>query len=185
MQRRKGADGERELAKVLSELLGVELKRNLSQPREGGVDLKEEMPSMLDPWAIESKRAKKPLLNTWWQQTCEQAEKAGKRPVLFYRIDRQQWRVVMALRHVATGFDHAPLTLRLETDLEVFAVIAREVHHAAPDKPELICACCRKFKPRPMIVSAYWIRDGQQAQYRCRACEDARLKRLRDMRASV
>jgi len=35
--------------------------------------------------------------------------------------------VVVALRHVATGFESAPLALRLETDIEVFAALAREL----------------------------------------------------------
>ena len=38
-ERRKGADGERELAKLLYDRLGVELKRNLEQSRNGGYDL--------------------------------------------------------------------------------------------------------------------------------------------------
>ena len=120
MQRQKGARGERELAGLLGELLGLELTRNLVQAREGGADL-----LGIRGWAVEVKRAAKPRLAEWWRQCCEQAE-AGERPALFYRLDRQPWRVVVALRHVATGFDHAPMELRLETDLEVFAALVRE-----------------------------------------------------------
>lgn len=121
MQRRKGADGERELARLLREHLGADVTRNLIQARQGGADL-----LGLDGWAIEVKRAVRPRLTEWWLQTCTQAEVTGQRPALFYRLDRQPWRVVVALRHVATGFDHAPLAMRLETDVEVFAALARE-----------------------------------------------------------
>ena len=40
-----------------------------------------------------------------------------------------------------------------------------------PDKPELFCSGCLSFKPRALIVSAHWIRNGQQALYRCRSCQ--------------
>lgn len=59
-------------------------------------------------------------------QACQQADATGQRPALFYRLNRQPWRVVVALRHVATGFENAPLVLRLEMDVEVFAALARE-----------------------------------------------------------
>lgn len=121
MQRRKGANGERELAGLLRELLGADVVRNLMQARAGGCDL-----LGIEGWAIEVKRANRPRLMEWWLQTCQQAEATGQRPALFYRLDRQSWRVVVALRHVATGFDHAPLALRLETDVEVFAALVRE-----------------------------------------------------------
>ena len=121
MQRRKGADGERELARLLREHLGADVVRNLMQSRQGGADL-----LGLDGWAVEVKRAARPRLAEWWLQTCRQAEATGQRPALFYRLDRQPWRVVVALRHVAPGFDHAPLDMRIETDVEVFAALARE-----------------------------------------------------------
>lgn len=122
MQRRKGANGERELARLLREHLGANVARNLEQTRQGGADL-----LGLPGWAVEVKRANRPRLLEWWLQTCQQAEVTGQRPALFYRLDRHPWRVVIALRHVAAGFDHAPLSLRLETDVEVFAALAREV----------------------------------------------------------
>lgn len=91
------------------------------KPGKVGADLQG-----LPGWSIEVKRANRPRLAEWWLQTCTQAEATGQRPALCYRLDRQTWRVVVALRHVATGFDHAPLGLRMETDLEVFAALVRE-----------------------------------------------------------
>lgn len=121
MQVRKGKAGERELAGLLREHLGIEVTRNLVQARSGGSDL-----LGLPGWALEVKRAARPALAAWWRQTCEQAEAVGERPALAYRLDRQPWRVVLALRHVATDFENAPLALRLEIDLEVFAALVRE-----------------------------------------------------------
>lgn len=121
MQRCKGARGERELAGLLREHLGEDVTRNLEQSRQGGADL-----LGVPGWAVEVKRAARPRLSEWWLQTCSQAEMAGQRPALFYRLDRQPWRVVVALRHVATGFTHAPLNMRVEMDIEVFAALARE-----------------------------------------------------------
>ena len=121
MQRRKGKVGELELVRLLRELLGANVARNLEQSRQGGADL-----LGLPGWAIEVKRAARARLSEWWLQTCTQAEVTGQRPALFYRLDRQPWRVVVALRHVATGFDHAPMDLRIETDLDCFAALVRE-----------------------------------------------------------
>ena len=118
---RKGKGGELELVRLLREHLGADVARNLAQARDGGADL-----LGLPGWAIEVKRANRPRLAEWWLQTCMQAEVTGLRPALFYRLDRQPWRCVVALRHVATGFEDAPLVLRLETDVEVFAALARE-----------------------------------------------------------
>ena len=93
MQRRKGKVGELELVRLLRELLGANVARNLEQSRQGGADL-----LGLPGWAIEVKRAARARLSEWWLQTCTQAEVTGQRPALFYRLDRQPWRVVVALR---------------------------------------------------------------------------------------
>ena len=120
-QRRKGKDGELELARLLREYLGVDVTRNLMQSREGGPDL-----SGISGWALEVKRAARPRLAEWWLQAGQQADVVGLKPALAYRLNRQPWRVVVALRHVATGFENAPLALRLESDLETFAALVRE-----------------------------------------------------------
>ena len=52
MQRTKGAGGERELARLLQEHLGIPVNRNLQQTRQGGADLID-----VPGWAIEVKRA--------------------------------------------------------------------------------------------------------------------------------
>lgn len=126
MQRNKGAAGEREFAKLLGGLLGIDLKRNLDQTRDGGHDLKGG--NLITGWAIEVKRAKKPLLSGWWNQTVDQAVASGKRPVLAYRLDNHKWRVVVHLNQlnplIVHDFDYA-LVNTAEISVEAFAALVR------------------------------------------------------------
>ena len=120
-QRRKGKAGELELARLLREHLGADVARNLAQARQGGADL-----LGLPGWAVEGKRAAQARLSEWWLQTCTQAEVTGLRPALFYRLDRQPWRVVIPVRYFAEGFENAPMWMNVETSVEVFAALVRE-----------------------------------------------------------
>lgn len=120
MQRRKGANGEREFINMLRDDFGIEATRNLDQTREGGADI-----VGVGEWAIEVKRAKEPKINTWWAQACEQAEKINKIPALAYRLDHQAWRVIFPLRAIP-GFEEQPLLMMLEAGFYEFAAIMRE-----------------------------------------------------------
>lgn len=89
-QRDKGARGENELAGILSESLGVAIKRNLGQARDAGNDIN------VGRLRIEVKRCNKLAVPAW----CRQAEEAcgpNDVPVVAYRADGQPWRVVMLL----------------------------------------------------------------------------------------
>lgn len=90
MQRSKGGRGERELAKLLADRLGVKVSRNLLQTREGGYDL-----NGIEGWALEVKRQESLAINSWWKQTLEQSK--GAKPVLAYRQSRKPWRFVVRL----------------------------------------------------------------------------------------
>jgi Holliday junction resolvase len=127
---RKGKVAERELARLLRKWLGSAVVRNLDQVRDGGSDL-----LGIAGWALECKRAARPRVAEWWAQTCRQAAAVGLRPALCYRLDRQPWRAVVALRDVTTGFERVPLEMRLETDLESFCAMIRE-SLAAPKELE-------------------------------------------------
>lgn len=91
MQRRKGQRGESELARLIHEHTGWQARRRVRQ-HEGDSDI--EGDGGLRYWSIESKRAAKPNIGPWWRQTVEQAQRAGTLPVLFYRLDRQDWRAM-------------------------------------------------------------------------------------------
>ena len=87
MQRNKGARGERELAKLLEENLGLEVTRNLLQTREGGYDLNGL------PVALEVKRCEQLQLKRWWEQAMDQAifSNSKKLPVLAWRQNGRKW----------------------------------------------------------------------------------------------
>ena len=120
--RTKGSAGEREAAKIWFDLTGIKLERNLKQWRSGGFDLEG-----LDGWAIEVKRAKKPLLQQWWQQTIEQAGEAGLKPVLWYRLDNQKWRVVLPVGLLNPDFHPGDsIEYTCEMSPECFAMVWRE-----------------------------------------------------------
>jgi len=90
MQRTKGAAAERELLKLLSDGLGLNLTRNLTQTREGGADCDD-----LEGYALEIKRHETLQLTTWWRQAVEQA--GDKVPVLAYRQSRHPWLFVVPM----------------------------------------------------------------------------------------
>jgi Holliday junction resolvase len=89
-QRRKGAAGERELCKMLSDELGIVVKRNVDQARDGGADCLE-----LPGFAIECKRREMLSRPAWWKQAVEQGHKAGGEPIVWYRQSRQPWRALI------------------------------------------------------------------------------------------
>lgn len=120
MQRSKGANGERELFRLLSDHLGTIIKRNLSQTRNGGADSLD-----LPGYAIEVKRQEAIRLDAWWQQCVEQAIAQERVPMLAYRQSRKPWRIILPLWHVAT--DLPPATgYRVEMGIEEFCFLARE-----------------------------------------------------------
>jgi Holliday junction resolvase len=119
--RQKGASGEREVVHILREELGLEATRNLDQWRAGGHDI-----LGLDGWAIEVKRAKTPRLQEWWEQTVRQAG-TSKSPVLWYRLDRKYWRVIVPLHSITRDFGHnLELAWTAEITPEAFCALVRE-----------------------------------------------------------
>lgn len=109
LSRNKGANGERELARLLADELGTEIVRNLVQAREGGADL-----IGIEGWSIEVKRAARVtpgLLRLWWGQAEQQADRVLSRPGLAYRADRSEWAIALRLWDVwrlgpPPGFEH-------------------------------------------------------------------------------
>ena len=85
-QRRKGAQAEREVLKLLGEELGQMLHRNLTQTREGGADC-----LCVKGFALEIKRQEALSRPAWWRQACEQASRVQAEPMLLYRRSREAW----------------------------------------------------------------------------------------------
>lgn len=89
-QRTKGAAAEREVAKILQDALGVEVKRKLGQARDSGDDIQ------VGRYRLEVKRCETLRMQEW----CEQVQAAcGPQdvPVVVYRRSGQPWRVVLLL----------------------------------------------------------------------------------------
>ncbi|SAL76546.1 hypothetical protein AWB68_05010 [Caballeronia choica] len=130
MQRRKGGDGERELAALVRELTGWDVRRRVRQ-HEGDSDV-EGIPG----WCCEVKRharATRADLRCWWAQTARQAAACAQRPVLFYRLDRDCWRAlwpvaVLADVYVAGGWLDYDMTC--EGSVSAWAAVARECESA-------------------------------------------------------
>ena len=131
--RAKGAAGEREFCRVLGDLLGdalVEpLKRNLEQTRNGGHDI-----LGLEGFALEIKRYKRVKdgdIKKFWEQACEQAERAGGYPALAYREDLQSWRVRIPMEVLKEDMTSTwELDYTAELSVEAFAMVVRELHNA-------------------------------------------------------
>ena len=91
LSRNKGKAGERELARLLADLTGHDVRRRVRQ-HDGDDDL-----VGVPGWSIEAKRYKAAppaLVAQWWGQAVEQSRRTNALPVLFYRADRADWRVV-------------------------------------------------------------------------------------------
>lgn len=125
MSRTKGQAGEREIAALIRDLTGWEVRRRVRQ-HDGDSDL-EGVPG----WSVEVKRhrtAARGDLVAWWKQTARQAECAGAVPVLFFRADRHAWRAVWPLslcladRRAAMWSDYA---WTAEGSVEAWAAVAR------------------------------------------------------------
>lgn len=110
MSRNKGKVGEREIAALLADLTGFEVRRRVRQ-RDGDADL-EGVPG----WVIEVKRhskATRASLRAWWSQAVAQAKRSGGLPVLLFREDRGEWRAVwplsctLAVQSAAMWVDYA------------------------------------------------------------------------------
>lgn len=135
--RTKGAAGEREFASEIHQWAGIKLIRNLEQCRAGGFDLvvhpddQSEVADNFRALAIECKRYGKVtpgLIAAWWKQTRLQAEPDQLYPVLAYRADRTEWRVVTPLSLINPDL---PRSLELDSTatmaLPAFCAVVREL----------------------------------------------------------
>lgn len=124
-QREKGKRGEREVAALIRDMLGYEVRRRVRQ-HDGDSDL-----VGVPGWSIEVKRracGTRGEIFTWYRQALDQAKRTGEWPALFYRLNRGRWWVVWPLSVVLT--DGAALwdreDLIAETTPEGWAAIANE-----------------------------------------------------------
>lgn len=115
--RDKGAAGEREICRIITQHTGVPMIRNKDQDRAGGCDIivDPSVPDVriygsmygLNHMSIEIKRSAAltdSIIEMWWTQTKHQAKGSGNYPVLFYRKDRQSWKVRTELLQIIPGW---------------------------------------------------------------------------------
>lgn len=131
MSRNKGKRGEREIVKLLQPILDEEyervglepprLQRNTLQSDSGGYDL-----VGIDNLAIEIKYQESYNLNSWWAQTCAQAND-NQLPVLCYRKSRVAWRVrTFGLLCWHSRQAHVVVDISIEEFLNYFRMIVQE-----------------------------------------------------------
>lgn len=92
--RNKGARGEREVCKLLSENLGGQYNRLLKQYQQSQLS---DIEQLVGPYSLEVKNCAKLNLRAWWQQAVAAAEKRGAVPCLAYKIARSGWRFVVPM----------------------------------------------------------------------------------------
>ena len=115
--RNKGKNGEREVAlqfigamrqveahlgykyygengEINQDLPSCKVERNLQQSIAGGHDI-----VGIPFYAPEVKRVETPQINAWWQQCLEQANHAKLRPVLIWKMARQDWKCRTYFKH--------------------------------------------------------------------------------------
>lgn len=89
-QRTKGASYERELCRYFTAELGMPVKRNLDQVRDGGNDI------TVGPFRFEAKRRASLSVYKWMDQAVEATGQGGK-PAVLCRGDGRETLVIMRL----------------------------------------------------------------------------------------
>jgi len=124
--RNKGKAGEREIAALVRDLTGWEVRRRVRQ-HEGDSDL-EGVPG----WSVEVKRyarAARADVRGWWEQAARQAAAVGQTPVLFWRQDRDEWRAVWPVAEslaIPSTEIWGAYGWTVEGSIEAWAAVARE-----------------------------------------------------------
>lgn len=93
-QREKGAQFERDVAKIFSAFVGREVRRHLGQARDGGEDI------IVPPLTVECKRRKSlKTIMSWYEQARAASRKIGNAPipVVVMREDSGETMVLMSL----------------------------------------------------------------------------------------
>ena len=120
--RNKGAAFERQIASIIKDELGLEVKRNLDQYQSKGCyDL-----VGLHGYALELKRYASitdSMKRTFWKQALEQTGEYEE-PILIYKADRQETRVVMLANDGL--FDDEDYNGTIDVSLHYFLALVRE-----------------------------------------------------------
>ena len=130
MQRTKGLAGEREVAGLIREATGWDVRRRVRQHGDDSDLLG------VSGWSIEVKRraaAPRGEIARWWRQAVDQA--GTDLPVLFYRADRDSWRAVWPLAASLAPRQTEPWKAyewTTEGSVQAWAAVARELAVGEP-----------------------------------------------------
>jgi len=126
--RTKGKRGENQVKTQYLDHMGIRLKRDLEQYRDfqdGDFDW---------PFCIEVKTygtTADKHRPAWWEQVRKAAKSQKLIPVLWYKYDRRDWRIVMHMNHVSFALggttDHADENLLLTMDMDTCFYVTREI----------------------------------------------------------
>ena len=94
----KGQVAEREVAKIISETLGIPMLRRT--PLSGGMDWKGDVVGW-DGYHVEVKRQERLSIPAWIKQAEDDCP-PGSVPLVIYRQSHQPWRVVITLNDLLT-----------------------------------------------------------------------------------
>jgi hypothetical protein len=92
-RRSKGSNAEREVAAILSDYFGEDIKRVLLSGVRGEGDV--EVPRL----HVEVKRQERTMLGKWFREEMPKALKRGLPFALIHRRSREEWMVTMTLEH--------------------------------------------------------------------------------------
>lgn len=133
--RQKGQRGEREVVDLLQDIVDevraryrlepIVLQRNALQAHLGGADL-----HGLDGFSVEVKFQEIPYSPAWWRQAVAQSEKTKGVPILFYRMSRQPWTVMMRV-YVNTPGDRDQVEMDVTITLADFTEWFKEAYDEA------------------------------------------------------
>ena len=90
-QRTKGQTGEREVCHILSDHFNREIKREIGQARDGGMDID------LLAVGVEVKRRKSLKLLRDWMTQIKKAVRKGQTPLVVAREDNGEWLAILPL----------------------------------------------------------------------------------------
>lgn len=140
MQRRKGAEFERDLADIFTTMTGTKIQRVLGQARDGGHDLRIPPGTLSSlPILIEAKRRARLPATSWLEQVLFAAQKQFDHPVpmVVARGDREPPIVIMRLSDWfrligAPANQPIPATDPSQLDLPIYEEIDVHGSDAAP-----------------------------------------------------
>jgi Holliday junction resolvase len=90
--RQRGQEGEREIANLLTDVLGYKVNRLLGQERDKGADI------LTQPYRWEIKRRKRiGLIYEWLEEAQKSLQNESERPVIAFRADGKGWLVAMPI----------------------------------------------------------------------------------------